>query len=157
MADLSQDEAWLDADELERLAGVVDGVTSFNDSNRIIAPRVYMCVDDIENTSEEGTVWMMLTPDPEGDTPYYALLYDAPTSDPRTAFMLGSDDLRELSAQLRAFDEAERTEGIVVILDSVDDGTRDSDIHPHVEVQKKSNIMGRAAAHLWFDHVERFP
>jgi len=123
---LSQYEAWLQADEFERLAEVVDHVTSFHNAHRILAPRVYVRVDDIENTSDTDLAWIELVPDPENDSPYYALVYDAPAPDPRSSFMLASDDLRELAAQLRAIDEDQRTDSVIVILDSVDDGTRNA-------------------------------
>jgi hypothetical protein len=154
-----QYEAWLQADEFERLAEVIDKVTSFHNAHRILAPRVYAHVDDIENTNDEGTVEIELVPDPESDSPYYALLYGAPSSDPRGAFMFASENLRELAARIRAVDDDQLTDTVVVTLDTVDDGTWDSDIHPQFEVQKKPDITGQpqVVAHLWFDHLERFP
>jgi hypothetical protein len=155
VADLPQYAAWLQADEFERLAEVVDHVTSFHNAHGILAPRVYVRVDDIENTSDTGLVSMELVPNPENDSPYYALVYDAPASDPRSSFMLASDDLRELAAQLRAVDEDQRTGSVMVTLDSVDDGTWESDRHPQFEVQKKPDITDQAAARLWFDDLKR--
>jgi hypothetical protein len=150
-------EAWLQADEFERLAEVVDNVTSFHKEHTLLAPMVYVHVDDVENTCDEGVVWMVLVPDPESDSPYYAVVYDAPSSDPRSSFMLGSDDLRELAARLRAVDKDKQTDSVIVTIDRVDDGTWDSDIHPQIEVQRKSDIADQVVAHLWFDRFDRFP
>jgi hypothetical protein len=155
--DCSQYEAWLDADEFERLAEVVDQVTSFHDTHRMIAPRIYVRVDDVENTSETDLVRMDLVPDPESDSPYYACVYDAPSSDPRSSFMLGSGDLRELAARLRAVDKDGLTGTVIVTLEGVDDGTWDSGCHPQIKVEKKPDISDQALAHLWFDSFERFP
>lgn len=157
MVDCSQYEAWLDAGEFKRLAEVVDQVTSFHDAHRMIAPRIYVRVDDVENTSEEDLVWIDLIPDPESDSPYYARVYDAPSSDPRSSFMLGSGNLRELASRLRAVDKDGLTSTIVVTLEDVDDGTWDSDCHPQIKVEKKPDISDHALAHLWFDRFERFP
>jgi hypothetical protein len=63
--------------------------------------------------------------------------------------MFTSEDLRELAAQLRAVDGDQSTEGVVVTLNSVDDGTWDSDVHPKFEVQKTPpglRRQGRLAA-----------
>lgn len=155
MAELSQYEAWLDADEFDRLADVLERVTSFHDENGIIALRSYLRVDDIENTSDFGVVDIILISDPESDSPYYALLYDGPATDPRASFMLSSSDLRELAARLRAANE--RTDGAVITLENVDDGTRDSEVHPQIQVQRKPEVTDQAVAHLWFDYLERFP
>jgi hypothetical protein len=157
MADISQCEAWLQADEFERLAEVVDHITSVHNAHGVLAPRIYVRVHDVENTSDMDEVWMALVPDPETDSRHYALVYDAPSSDPRSSFMLASGDLRELAAQLRAVDGGQQTDSVVVTLDSVDDGTWDSDRHPQLEVRKKPGITDEAAAHVWFDHFERFP
>lgn len=155
--DLSQYEAWLDAGEFDRLADVVDHVTSFHSANRILALRSYVRVDDVENTSDQGVVDMVLVPDSESDSPYYALLYDRPASDPRASFMLASGDLRELAARLRAVGEGEKADSVVITLNSVDDGTNGSDIHPQIQVQEKPDVTDQAVAHLWFDYLERFP
>jgi hypothetical protein len=152
----SQYEAWLDADELERLADVVDRVTSFTKENRILALRSYVSVDAVEDTSDYGVVEMVLIPDPDpwsSSGPYYALLYDGPASDPRASFRLGSDDLRTIAARLRAID----TDSAIITLDEVDDGTHDSDVHPQIRAEKKPDVTDQAVAHLWFDYLERFP
>jgi hypothetical protein len=157
VVDMTAYEAWLQADEFERLAEVVDNVTSFHKEHMLLAPMIYVQVGDVENTCDEGVVWMVLVPDPESDSPYYALLYDAPSSDERSSFMFGSDDLRELATRLRAVDRSKGTDRVVVTLDSVDDGTWDSDCHPQIEVQRKPDTTDQAVAHLWFDSFERFP
>lgn len=157
VVDLSQYEAWLQADEFERLADVVDRVTSFHDANGILGPRLYVRVEAAENTSDQGVAEMVLVSDPEFDSPYYALLYDGPASDPRDSFMLASGDLRELAARLRSIHEDEDADSFVVSLDRVDDGTEDSDRHPQVRVEKKPDVTDQAVAHLWFDYLERFP
>jgi hypothetical protein len=50
-----------------------------------------------------------------------------------------------------------RADSVVIMLDSVDDGTHDSDIHPQIRVQKKPDVTDQAVAQLWFDDLERFP
>jgi hypothetical protein len=160
VVELSQYEAWLDADELERLADVVDRVTSYTNADRILALRSYVHVDDVENTSDYGVVEMVLIPDPDpwgSSGPYYALLYDGPASDPRASFILGSENLRTLAARLRAIDPGEEADSPIITLDEVDDGTHDSDVHPQFRVEKKPDVTDQAVVHLWFDYLERFP
>jgi hypothetical protein len=98
-------------------------------------------------------VEMVLVPDPDPWSPgphYYALIYDGPASDSRASFMLGSDDLRELAARLRAVDAGKLAGSVVITLEEVDDGADDSDVHPQIRSERRRSLtLATRLSHIY--------
>jgi hypothetical protein len=148
-----QNEAWLDAVELERLADVLDEFSALVTSNVIRCPRAQAKVSCVDDTSDTGIVEIAFCPSDEDLSPYQARVHVEPAEHPRSAWSLYSEDLRELAARLGTC-STELDRPTEIELETVDDGTFDSQDHPSFKVELKENTP---TVHLWLDLMDVWP
>jgi hypothetical protein len=144
---IDQEEAWLDADEIERLAATLDEVTTFFNTHGLLAAQLHVTVYPIamyplDDTGRE-TVDAVFFPYWDGDTPYLMSVYDHAT-DQRAAWAFDSEDLRKVASRLRTLEDGAVPGSMTV--EFVNDGTyADPPNHPELRVENQTTEDGRTA------------